>query len=386
MWAAISKHFYFLFLSLAGQLYLFVKGISKRSKISGFGHDDFHGFQHCFLSLLFFCSWYLKIFTWMFLCYDLFIYICKEQSPLIFQSALLLCQMFKIIKKEHKAFGGLFFPLRQFLIRNTCLLCVTTSILVAQPSQKPKGWKVNLHVLTELFSSGLICTKIKNCKYVPFIIPFTLSGTSPPKSAMSPGATSLPHHLDNNCLPLSALAVSLASWLSSILSSLPDTSSVRERETCSNKLEIQKSSLIYLTVLQCTGTLDYNNMDSCCSYRLTLEPMRNDSRKIFGNPQLWMNNITKARLIMYWNLEEMRYESCSFTNFTTAFPEREMQACFFRKGVMETEIHWWWGTRDCDGSLNSYCEGLNVDLAFSCATRIRKWTRILVWEKAVYRV
>lgn len=45
----------------------------------------------------------------MFLCYDLFIYICKEQNPLIFQSALLLCQRFKNIKiqkKEHKDLVG----------------------------------------------------------------------------------------------------------------------------------------------------------------------------------------------------------------------------------------------------------------------------------------
>lgn len=111
----------------------------------------------------------------MFLCYDLFIYVCKEPNPLIFQSALLLCQMFKMTKNRTQSIWWVVFSLRQLLIRNTCLLCVITSILVPQPSQKPEEWKLRFHVLLELLSAGLICTKIKSWKNVHFIFPFTSS-------------------------------------------------------------------------------------------------------------------------------------------------------------------------------------------------------------------
>lgn len=111
----------------------------------------------------------------MFLCCDLFIYICKEQNLLIFQSALLLCQMFKNYQIRTQSVWWVVFPLRQLLIRNTCLLCITTSILVAQLSHNPEELKLNLHVLLEFLSSELICTKIKSWKNVPFIIHFTSS-------------------------------------------------------------------------------------------------------------------------------------------------------------------------------------------------------------------
>jgi len=40
-------------------------------------------------------------------------------------------------------------------------------------------------------------------------------------------------------------------------------------------------------------------------------------------------------------------------------------------------------TRHCDGSLNSWHRGLNINLAYFCETTNRKWTGLLVEEKSV---